>query len=261
MRYIVGLSGGKDSTVLALELMEREPDKNWEYICTPTGDELPPMVEHWLKLEEVLEKPLIRITFKERTLFDVIDLNGMIPNFRSRFCTRQLKIEPTIAWCVENHPVLMHVGLRADEDEREGIYGDLVSSRFPYREWGYGIDDVLRRLAHYENRYGIKVPDRTDCGNCYHQRIREWWNYWNQYPTRFWTMANKETTMGHSLRSPGRDTWPVFLKDLAAEFQRLWDKGGHTFFKARQIREAEKGRILRKGEGEAVGSICRVCTL
>lgn len=261
MKYVVGLSGGKDSTVLALELMEREPGKDWQYICTPTGDELPPMIAHWQNLEEVLGKPLIRITNHNRTLYDIIDLNGMIPNFRSRFCTRQLKIEPTIAWCVKNAPVLMHVGLRDDEEEREGIYGDLVTSRFPLREWGYGLGDVLQRVTYYKNRYDIQIPPRTDCGNCYHQRIREWWEYWHGYPERFNRMAIKETAMGHTLRSPGRDTWPVSLVDLRAEFERLWDKGGRTFFAARQIREAEKGRIVRKGEGETMGSVCRVCTL
>lgn len=45
MRYVVGLSGGKDSTVLALELKRREPHVDWEYICTPTGNELPPVIE------------------------------------------------------------------------------------------------------------------------------------------------------------------------------------------------------------------------
>ena len=39
-RHIVALSGGKDSTALALRLAEVEPC-DYEYICTPTGMNCP----------------------------------------------------------------------------------------------------------------------------------------------------------------------------------------------------------------------------
>lgn len=55
LRYIVGVSGGKDSVALALRLQEVEPQTDWEYFITPTGDELPSMVEHWANLERILE--------------------------------------------------------------------------------------------------------------------------------------------------------------------------------------------------------------
>lgn len=164
VKHVVGLSGGKDSTALAFMLKEREPQTDWTYICTPTGDESPVMVDHWLGLEEALGKPLVRITNpKVPDLDSLIEIQGMLPNFRARFCTRILKIEPTIAYCVKNAPILMHVGLRADEDEREGIYGDLVKSRFPFREWGISLDGVLGYCDYIADQYGIVIPDRTDC--------------------------------------------------------------------------------------------------
>jgi 3'-phosphoadenosine 5'-phosphosulfate sulfotransferase (PAPS reductase)/FAD synthetase len=52
-RHIVGLSGGKDSTAMALRLAEVEP-RDYEFICTPTGNELPQMLAHWAKLEALL---------------------------------------------------------------------------------------------------------------------------------------------------------------------------------------------------------------
>jgi len=239
MLNVVGLSGGKDSTCLAFMLHDMEPQKEWTYICTPTGDESPEMVDHWLRLEQALGRQIIRITHKNRTLDDVIQLNGMLPNFRARFCTRQLKIEPTVAWCVKNHPVLMHVGLRADEDEREGIYGDLVKSRFPFREWGFSLKEVLEYCESLKEQYGIVIPRRTDCLKCYHQRIGEWRDFWVNHPERYQLAVEQEQRMGHTFRSPGRDTWPVDLAGLRAAF--------------------ESGRPIRGDKKN--GSICRVCSL
>ncbi len=235
MRHVVGVSGGKDSVALALRLQEVEPNTDWEYFITPTGDELPPMKEHWANLERLLGKPFIRVTVRERTLDDLIEIQGMLPNFRARWCTRQLKIEPTIAWCVRNAPILMHVGLRADEDEREGIYGDLVRSRFPFREWGWGLSEVRGYLAHR----GVEIPKRTDCARCYHQRLGEWRNLYRDYPEIYADAAAQEQRVGHTFRSPGRDTWPTALVDLAREF--------------------ESGRKIR-GDGKE-GEMCRVCSL
>ena len=61
MKHIVALSGGKDSTALALRLAEVEP-RDYEYLCTPTGDELPVMEAHWRHLETLLGGPLADAT-------------------------------------------------------------------------------------------------------------------------------------------------------------------------------------------------------
>lgn len=235
MRYVVGISGGKDSVALALRLAEVEPDTDWEYLITPTGDELPDMVEHWANLERILSKPFRRVTVHDRTLNDLIQIQGALPNFRQRWCTRILKIEPTIAWCIKNAPVLMHVGLRADEETREGIYGDYVQSRFPFREWGWNLADVLG----YLDKRGIAIPDRTDCARCYHQKIREWFKLWSEHPAIFADAVAQEVATGHTFRSPGRDTWPVALADLAKDFER--------------------GRPIRADRRQ--GTVCRACTL
>ena len=223
------------------------------------------MQYHWLNLEKHLGKPIIRITNPKAPSLDaLITIQNAMPNFRQRWCTRILKIEPTIAWCVKNAPVLMHVGLRADEEEREGIYGDIVKSRFPFREIGWGIKDILAYAENLKRRLGIVIPERTDCGKCYHQRLSEWWNLWLLHNARFSTAAAQEVVVGHTLRSPGRDTWPVSLMDLGKEFQRLWDLGARTFFDANNMRRIERGLPPLKpkaANGQKNGQICRVCTL
>jgi 3'-phosphoadenosine 5'-phosphosulfate sulfotransferase (PAPS reductase)/FAD synthetase len=69
--HIVALSGGKDSSAMALLLQEREP-RNYSFVCTPTGDEFDDMVCHWQNLAKMLGAPLLPIsggpTTQDRTL-------------------------------------------------------------------------------------------------------------------------------------------------------------------------------------------------
>ena len=59
-RLIVALSGGKDSTAMALRLAEIEPAA-YTYVITPTGNELPEMFAHWRRLGELLGSPLVPV--------------------------------------------------------------------------------------------------------------------------------------------------------------------------------------------------------
>lgn len=81
VRRIVALSGGKDSTAMALRLMEIEP-ANYEFCITPTGRELPEMEAHWKRLECLLSKALIRVPGP--SLLDLIKQYKTLPNFRAR---------------------------------------------------------------------------------------------------------------------------------------------------------------------------------
>lgn len=235
MKHIVALSGGKDSTALALRLRELEPDLNPIYLCTPTGDELPEMVEHWARLETLLGRPLTRVSAKH-DLNGLIEHFGALPNWRQRWCTRLLKIEPCLAFLKQNAPATLLVGLRADEAERRGIYGDSVNVRFPLREWGWDIQDVVW----YLKERGVDIPKRTDCARCYGQRLVEWKRLYQNQPEIYAHAEEQERKIGATFRSPGRDTWPAALADLRREF--------------------DSGRKVR-GEDFEEGSACRVCSL
>lgn len=214
MKHIVGLSGGKDSTCLALALREIEP-RDYEYVFTPTGNELPPLLAHLERMEALLGKPITRIT-SGLTLEQLIEREQMIPNHRARFCTRVLKIEPTIAYMAAAPPgSVMYVGLRADEEERQGIYGDTTCD-FPFRRWGWGLKEVWGFLR----ERGITVPPRTDCAWCYEQRLSEWWHLHREFPDVYQHGVNVEKRYGHTFRSPSRDTWPASLDELRTEFRK-----------------------------------------
>jgi len=233
IKHVVGLSGGKDSTALALRLAETEP-RDYEYICNETGNELPEMRQHWERLEKMLGKKIIRVRHL-RGLLEECLIQNMLPSVFGRWCTRILKIEPTIEY-MDGLPKgsVLYVGLRSDEEERKGLYGEDIDVRFPMREWGWNEADVWEYL---ESR-GVCIPKRTDCAICPYQRPGEWRDLYQKYPDLYAEGVRLEHEIGATIRSPGRDTWPAGLKELGEEFGR--------------------GRKLRAYKREKV---CRVCSL
>lgn len=232
-RHVVGLSGGKDSTALALRLVEVEP-RDYEFICNETGNELPEMLAHWDRLEQLLGKPLKRVRY-HTDLIGAIDEVRMLPNFRARWCTRMLKIEPTIEYFESLPPgSTLYVGLRADEEERTGIYGEEMLVDFPFRRWGWDEAAVWR----YLDERGVCIPKRTDCALCPYQRLGEWRDLWENHPDKYLEGVRIEHRFGHTFRSAGRDTWPADLASLSLEFAR--------------------GRQVRTSKRDAT---CRVCSL
>ncbi len=236
MKHIIGLSGGKDSTAMALRLAEVEP-RDYTFVCTPTGDELPEMEPHWRKLEGIFGKKITRVD-PGYTLKTLIAKMNMLPNFRARFCTRMLKIRPYEYWMRSQLPATSYIGLRADEEGRSGYESDFPEDQFitrhPLREWGWGLGDVVT----YLKRKNIVVPTRTDCARCPLQTLGEWKSLWENYPAIYEDACNDEDIIGHTYRSPSRDTWPAGLRDLALEF--------------------ESGRKIIKRKRAAV---CRACSL
>lgn len=218
--HVVALSGGKDSTAMAFRLREMHPDRPFTHVCTPTGDELPDMVEHWLRIGDRLGSRVWPIS-SGHSLDGLCRAYNALPNWRQRWCTRQLKIEPYAAWLTEmvkDGPGVSYVGLRADEAEREG--GDYtsipgVTMAFPMREWGWGLGDVLD----YLDSIGVAIPRRTDCAKCYHQTLIEWWTLWSEHPEIYANAERMEADTGHTFRSPSRDTWPASLAEMRVRFE------------------------------------------
>jgi len=233
--HVVALSGGRDSTAMALRLAEVEP-RNYSFVCSPTGDELPPVVKHWRNMESIIGSPLTYVS-AGYSLVELTKEQNMLPNWRARFCTRMLKIVPFQAWIINRLPATVYVGLRADEESREGVDYELdlfLDQRSPLAEWGWTYGDVT---CYLESK-GVVIPPRTDCARCYYQTLFEWYTLSIQYPETYESAIDDELRTGHTYRSPQRDTWPSALYDLREEFRA--------------------GRIpkeYKRGDG------CRICTL
>ena len=246
--HVVALSGGKDSTAMALRLAEVEP-RDYAYVITPTGNEPPAMIEHWRKLSDLLGKPLT-IATSGKSLHGLIRSQKMLPNHQARWCTRMLKLEPYYDWLATHAPCTSYVGLRADEESRPGMIfpeADKITMRFPMRDWGWSINDVLS----YLDRRGISIPPRTDCQDCFWQTLGEWYLYWRDDREGFdkaaalecWVSEQRGRTF--TFRSPQRDKWPASLIDLGGKFE------------AGEIPERSLKMMDKRRE---IGS-CRVCTL
>jgi hypothetical protein len=216
MRHIVAISGGKDSTAMALRLCETEP-LDYEFCITPTGRELPEMISHWKRIECYLERPLIHVPGP--SLNELILKYKTLPNWRMRFCTRQVKIEPFMAYAIEAKPATCYIGIRADEaagregTDWNGIEG--VKQDCPLVRWGWGINKVTEYLREKE----IVIPARTDCDICFFQQIAEWWRLWRDHKDRWEFGESLEELCGHTLRSDSRDSWPASMRDLREKFE------------------------------------------
>ena len=190
--YVIGLSGGKDSTACALLLKDKE---NVHYAFADTGAELPETYEYLDRLEKYFDKPIDRLFSKYGTLEEIIKKwKGFLPSARSRYCTRLSKIEPFRRY-LDNlaltHDVVYNVvGIRADE-ERQGYVpcGELqhkIKTYMPLKEKGMNEQDVVDLVeaevgmpTYYEWR------TRSGCYFCFFQRRIEFVNLMRRHPDLF----------------------------------------------------------------------------
>ena len=189
-RHVVMLSGGKDSTALALYLRDRHPDRDFEYVFCDTHKELPETYEYLARIEACLGNPIERLSSRhgERGFDHYLKLyGGFLPSPRQRWCTRQLKIEPFERY-VGDDPTILYVGLRADE-RRSGYISTKanIQAVFPFKEDGLDKAAVMRILE----ESGVGLPSyyewrsRSGCYFCFFQQKGEWVRLRERHPDLF----------------------------------------------------------------------------
>lgn len=188
MRHICGISGGKDSSALALHLRRTRPDLEIEYFFCDTGAELPETYEYLAKLEAVLGKPIERLN-ADRGFDHWFEMfRGALPSPQMRWCTKNMKIKPIEAW-IGDDPATSYVAIRADEANRKGYISTkpTITSVFPFIDEGIRHDDVMRIL----DDSGLGLPSyyewrtRSGCYFCFYQRKAEWVGLADRHPELF----------------------------------------------------------------------------
>ena len=195
VRHLLGLSGGKDSSALAVYMRDRVPEM--EYFFTDTGKELPETYEFLDRLEAFLGKPIVRLNMDldpntNRDFDHWLTLyGGLLPSSQVRWCTVNLKIRPFEEYVGEDK-AYHYIGIRADED-RAG-YKPLKTTalqniipKYPFKDDGITKEDVFRILE----ESGLGMPDyykwrtRSGCYFCFFQRKSEWVGLLEQHPDLF----------------------------------------------------------------------------
>lgn len=188
VRHICGISGGKDSSALAVYLRKTRPELDIEYFFCDTGAELPETYEYLTRLEAVLGQPITRLNADRgfEHWFEVF--RGALPSPQMRWCTKNMKIKPLEDW-VGDDETISYVAIRADEANRKGYVSTKpnISAVFPFVEDGLRHDDILRLL----DDAGIGLPDyykwrtRSGCYFCFYQRKAEWVGLADRHPELF----------------------------------------------------------------------------
>ena len=192
-RHILSLSGGKDSTALSLFLKDKFPEM--EYIFCDTGEELQETYDYLEKIEARLGKSVTRLNPDRDFKFYLDIYRGVLPDPRTRWCTRMLKIKPFESY-VGDDPVKLYVGIRADESHRKGYISTKpnIASSFPFVEHNLRHKDVLRILD--ENQLGLpdyyKWRSRSGCYFCFFQQHIEWVGLYENNKDYFWKAASFE---------------------------------------------------------------------
>ena len=190
MRHILLISGGKDSTALAIYMRTKHAEIPMEYVFADTHKELPETYEFLTKLEAFLDQPIVRLSNDrgDRGFDHWLTVYGnYLPSPNMRWCTRKLKIEPFEQY-VGDEAARLYVAIRADE-HREGYISTKpnLSAVFPFKEDGITKPDVMRILE----ESGVGLPDyyawrsRSGCYFCFFQRKSEWVGLLEQHPDLF----------------------------------------------------------------------------
>jgi hypothetical protein len=189
-RHILLLSGGKDSTALALYMREKRPELALEYVFCDTQKELPETYDYLAKIEAALECSVVRLSsdLGERGFDHYMKMYGdYLPSPNMRWCTNKLKIEPFERY-LGGDPASLYIGIRADE-RRDGYVSTSpnVVPKYPFKEDGITKDDVMRIL----DDAGVGLPkyyewrSRSGCYFCFFQRRAEWVGLKENHPELF----------------------------------------------------------------------------
>lgn len=185
-RHILSLSGGKDSTALAIYMRDKVPEM--EYVFCDTDKELKETYEYLNRIEAFLGKKIIRLN--DNAGFDHWHkvFGGYLPAPNMRWCTKFLKLKPFEEF-VGDDPVISYIGIRADEDRIGYIsHKPNINTVYPFKEDKIDLTGVIKILEDS----GIGMPPylkwgrtHSGCYFCFFQKPIEWVRLLENYPEDF----------------------------------------------------------------------------
>jgi 3'-phosphoadenosine 5'-phosphosulfate sulfotransferase (PAPS reductase)/FAD synthetase len=185
-RHILSLSGGKDSTALALYMRDKVDEM--EYVFCDTDKELRETYEYLNQIEAYLGKKIVRLNANIGFDHWLQVYGGYLPSPSIRWCTRQLKLKPFEEF-VGDDPIVSYVGIRADEDRVGYIsHKPNITTVYPLKDAGIDYAGVIKILE----ESGIGLPPylqwgrtHSGCYFCFFQKPIEWVRLLETYPKDF----------------------------------------------------------------------------
>ena len=193
-RHILALSGGKDSSALAIYMKKQHPELEMEYVFCDTEKELDETYEYLARLEVYLERKVIKLKSEGMGFDDLLKMRrGFLPSPQMRWCTEYLKIKPYEKYIGEDN-VISYVGIRADEMHRKRYISTKpnIIAKYPFIEDGKRRQDIIDLLnTTYVGGKPIGMPSyydwrsRSGCYFCFYQQRREWVGLLETHPDLF----------------------------------------------------------------------------
>lgn len=216
IHHILSLSGGKDSTALALHIKENYPNihEKIEYVFYDTGCDLEETYTYLNKIKVFIGKPITYVK-PERSFEDIFYQTKILPNLFNRWCTVELKVKPSIKFLKNKiitdgfEKIKLYVGIRADESYRKGVVlkskfeQQYIEPVYPLIEDGIRKEDVNNILI----SSGINYPDyykwrsRNGCPFCPFQSLFDWVMLYEHHPDLFYKAVEYESksNVGHTV--------------------------------------------------------------
>jgi 3'-phosphoadenosine 5'-phosphosulfate sulfotransferase (PAPS reductase)/FAD synthetase len=246
---ILSISGGKDSTAMMLEMLERG-EVIHSAVFFDTGWEFPAMYDHIDKLEKYTGVKIWRL--HSRLPFDywliarpviarkgpdkgkVHRIGNGWPNMNRRWCTKQKT--DTLDLFISNIPnAVSCIGYAADE--HRALISDKIHRRFPLQEYGITEQQALKICyLHGFDWDGLYNHfNRVSCFCCPLQRMGELRTLYHEFPELWQRMIDMENAMGEGAQRGFRQYTTV--KQLGQRFAEE-DKQGGLFKITEEVRNA-----------------------
>lgn len=230
---ILSFSGGKDSSAMLLEWLERHnnlPNKYPldEVVYIDVGKEFPSMIEHVNKIENIVLCSGVKFTrLRSNYSFDYYmfdyeakrrnsylkDFRGYSwPGPRSRWCTSKLKVEVIGQYLKElnkKYRVIQLIGIAADEKYRLTRPCNQQPNHFhPLYVWGWTEADCLQYCYNRGFDWGglYEIFGRVSCWCCPLQSLDELRKLRKYFPVLWDTLLDME-----------RRTWRNFRADYSVD--------------------------------------------
>lgn len=274
--FMIPVSGGADSTALAIMMVHLFPSVEFKFVFTDTNADEVEIYETLDNLEQFLGITIHRIK-PELGLYEMIEkFNGFLPSSRDRWCTKELKLKPFEQYLGQIKPIFggkiwSFVGIRHDEPFRSGLVSqdDDVMTELPFKAWKVERADVFAILTetigvprYYQRR------TRSGCYSCWGMRKSEAVGLLEARPVQFFKAASYEKLSPRDeakkrevLSVPAElgigHNWVGFPipreLDLRCKETQAAVFDGWTFFDLRPMRQPASSRVVpfpKRWEGE-----------